>query len=69
MNILLQHEGVSPHLFQGFAAEFMADTKDDVVDGTYHGEPHCYKPALDEAGAILAELGEKTEPEITSEAA
>ncbi|MHC4127083.1 MAG: hypothetical protein ACYTE6_01080 [Planctomycetota bacterium] len=33
------------------------------------GEPHCFKPALDEAGAILAELGEKTEPEITSEAA
>jgi hypothetical protein len=33
------------------------------------GEPHCYRPALDEAGAILAELGEKKDPEVTAEAA
>jgi hypothetical protein len=33
------------------------------------GDPYCYKPALDEAGKILAEAGEKSEPQITSEAA
>ncbi|MHC4447464.1 MAG: hypothetical protein ACYSXF_06760, partial [Planctomycetota bacterium] len=33
------------------------------------GEPYCYRPALDEAGAILAELGEKSGPETTAEAA
>ncbi|MHC4306026.1 MAG: tetratricopeptide repeat protein [Planctomycetota bacterium] len=27
------------------------------------GEPYCYKPALDESGAIAAELGEKSEPD------
>jgi hypothetical protein len=33
------------------------------------GDPYCYKPALDEAGKILAEAGEKSESQITSEAA
>ena len=33
------------------------------------GEPYCYKPALDESGAITAQLGEKTGPDVTAEAA
>jgi tetratricopeptide (TPR) repeat protein len=33
------------------------------------GEPFCYRPALDEAGAIAAELGEKSDPDVTSQAA
>jgi hypothetical protein len=33
------------------------------------GDPYCYRPALDEAGAILADLGEKDDPEATAEAA
>jgi tetratricopeptide (TPR) repeat protein len=33
------------------------------------GEPYCYKPALEESGAIAAELGEKSQPDVTAEAA
>jgi tetratricopeptide (TPR) repeat protein len=33
------------------------------------GEPYCYKPALDESGAITAQLGAKTGPDVTAEAA